>query len=79
MAYVRDQTVDIPPASNKLPPNPLLDYNRTHTATASAKPLRTSITQSTLACQVLLYLYSWHSGGKARSPAKEKSPRDPTG
>ncbi|KAF9647201.1 hypothetical protein BDM02DRAFT_2747636 [Thelephora ganbajun] len=56
MAYVRDQTVDIPPVSKKIPPNPLLGYNRTHTATASsAKSSRVSATQSTLTHRVLLY------------------------
>ena len=56
MAHIRGQNiVDIPPASNKLPPTPPLGYNGDGTAPPSTATSTSSVTQGTLARQVLLY------------------------
>ena len=56
MAYVRGHDfVHIPAVSKNLPPNPLLDYNRTHAAppVTTKSSMRAGVTQSTLAHRVL--------------------------
>lgn len=55
MAYIRDKNiVDIPLASNRTPPNPLLGYDGRDPAPPSATTT-TSVTQSALTHQVLFY------------------------
>jgi len=55
MAFVTDKDfVDIPPVTEKHPPNPLLGYDGRRTAPPSATS-SASMSQSTLAHRVLLY------------------------
>lgn len=56
MAYFRGEgIVDIPPASKEIPPNPLLGYDGDDPAPPFSATSTTSVTQSSLAHQVLFY------------------------